>query len=138
MNKSWLKRRNKKICYALACFQLFIAWITHSNVKFEAHYWNIDAIARAFVTDCTTTMTTMMLSYANLSLIHHGTKIPEKWSCAHLTRITFNPFAYLFSHRIHFPENKHRILTSRYQLLRCIREFQSRYFVTAQFNIFDI
>lgn len=56
----------------LACFQLIIALITDSNIELEAHYWNIDAIAGAFVANSSATMAAMMLSDADLFCFHHG------------------------------------------------------------------
>lgn len=71
----------------------------------------------------------MMLSDTDLPLIHHGTQIPEKWPSTRLTCVRFDPFAHFFSHRIHLPEHKHRILARRNQLLRRIGKLQRSYFV---------
>lgn len=61
------------LSHLLACFQLIVAWIANSYIKFKAHNWNIDAIAGAFIANGFATIATMMLPNADLPLIHHGT-----------------------------------------------------------------
>lgn len=138
--------------YSLYSLQLLVTRVTHSYIKFKSHYRYIDTIHGAIITNGFATIATVMLSNAyqnkkfmktfhsctvcfaidltNLSLIHHGTKIPEKWPCTQLACVRVHPIRYLFSHCIHFPKYQNRILTGRYQLLCWISIAQRRYFIT--------
>lgn len=126
----WSNIQFALIGYSLACFELVVALIAHTHIEFKAHNGNVDAIGGAFVANGPAAVAAVMLPNADLPLVHHGTQIPEEWPSTHLAGIRLNPLAHFLSHCVHFPENQHRILASRNQLLRCVGKLQRSHFIT--------
>lgn len=92
MNK-WTNLKQKIYTHknSLGGFQLGVTRFAHTHIKLKAHRRNGVSRWRAAVANCTTTASTVMLSQPQLPLIHHRSKVPEKWTITSLACIRISP-----------------------------------------------
>lgn len=93
-----------------------MTWLAHPYVKLETHDGDGQSGRRAPVAHSLTTVSAVMLSQAKLSLVHHGTDVPEEGSTAQLTCVRLDPFRRLLTLFVHIPEHNHTVLTRTHQL----------------------